>query len=213
MNLTHKVSYLLGFIIVLGFSLWLVVQINESDLLTLQQSDDTLPDAYARQVVFTQMNEEGRLKSRFYADELKHYKNGITTLEAPYGILYDNVNNTLNVGGVLTVNEDTHAKSGGQKPPWTIKADHGELRDNGNLLYLWGHVNIHQDKGKNNQATLFTTEALTYYPKTRIARTKEAVQITQSDGSTVTARGMNANLDTGEVDFLSQVRSRYEIQP
>ncbi|MCD6056095.1 MAG: hypothetical protein K0R12_1057 [Gammaproteobacteria bacterium] len=213
MTLTNKVSYLLGFIVMLGFSLWLVVQINESDLLTFQQSDNSLPDAYAHHVVFTQMNGQGRLKSRFYADELKHYNNGITTLEAPYGILYDNANNPLNMGGVLTANENTHLKSGEQKPPWTIKADQGELRDNGNLLYLWGHVKIHQEEGKNNQATLFITEALTYYPKTRIAKTKEAVQITQSDGSTVTARGMNANLESGEVDFLSQVRTRYEIQP
>lgn len=207
--MTTKLYYLFGLIMLSLFSIWLVIQVNQ-DGVVQQSLAPTVPNAYATQLTLTELDEQGHVKSRFYAVKATHYPNNVTDLDVPRAILYNTIdsriNNTLDVSGMLEITntQDT--------PPWTIHAKHGQIRDHGETLYLWGDVHVEQAKGPKNHATALTTSQLTYYPKTRQAYTKKVVHIKQSNGNTVDATGMKANLNSGDIIFLSDMRGRYEVQ-
>lgn len=217
MNWVRRLVYLIGFIVVAIFSLWLIVQVNEDGIDRVAANANS-PDLYVDGLVFTQMGDNGQLASRLYAKKAKHYTTDITLLKAPYAILYGNdshatdLTKTLSVGGSQSATSSKRQLKS-QQPPWMIKANHGRLTKSGTVLYLWGNVRIWQAKGQQNLSTVFTTPSLTYYPKTRLAQTKQPVSIDRGDGSKISAVGMKANLNTGQITFLSQTRGRYVLQP
>ncbi len=205
--------YLLGLILVGIFGIWLVVQVTQDDVIQRKLDPDT-PEAYATHLVLSELDNQGNVKSRYYADKAIRYPNNITDLTVPRAILYnttdDGVSDTLDIGGMLAVNGNSQTHH--TKPPWVINAEHGQLREGGDVLFLWGNVHISQAKSNTNLGTVLVTSELTYYPKTRLADTAKPVEIKQSNSNQVNAVGMKANLNTGEITFLSQMRGRYELQ-
>ncbi len=147
------------------------------------------PDAFINDVVYTELSPNGQTKTLFTSTKVTHYPNDTSDMANPSMVVYDA--------------KDMSA------PPWKITSRYGQMRDKNKVVYLWDHVKLHRDAGKNNQATTFTTSALTYYPKRHYAETDRPVTIVQSGGSKLTAIGMHANLQTGSVKFLSQARGMY----
>ena len=218
MSWVRRLIYLICFVLVIIFTLWLVVQVSEDNIHRIT-ADANLPDAYVNGLILTQMGDTGQVASRFYAKKAVHYATDVTLLDTPYAILYggnddaNNLTNTLSAGAEQPATTTSKKSTKKQQPPWMIKADHGRLTQSGTVLYLWDNVRIWQAKGQQNQSTVFTTTSLTYYPKTRLAKTKAPVNIDRGDGSKISAVGMKANLNTGEITFLSKTRGRYVLQP
>lgn len=192
------------------FSTWLFIQVSHDDL-TQQPFDPHSPDAYATKITLTEFDDQGHIKDHLYADNAFHYINDVTKFTKPKAILYKTddaeASNDVSVAGMMTMQAPS-----AQTPPWVISANNGKLYDNGNVLDLWGNVHVEQAKGKDNDATTLITSKLTYYPKSRTATTEEPVKIIQSNGNQIDAVGMDANLATGEITFLSDMRGRYQLQ-
>ncbi len=94
--------------------------------------------------------------------------------------------------------------------PWTMLADRGLIPDSGDTIELRGNVRLQRQStpgGRNNLAML-RTEALDFSARERTASTDAQVQL-QSNGHTLHAKGLIADLEAGQVRLRSAVRGRF----
>jgi lipopolysaccharide export system protein LptC len=87
---------------------------------------------------------------------------------------------------------------------WKTTAKEGQMHLNGEQLNLSQQV-LSINKKKNTQ---IKTTAMTIYPNKEIAESNQTVTITNQQGFT-RAKGLKANLATGEIHLLSHVRGQY----
>ncbi|WP_411832778.1 LPS export ABC transporter periplasmic protein LptC [Pseudoxanthomonas mexicana] len=91
---------------------------------------------------------------------------------------------------------------------WRMRADTGWLSPKGDELRLRDDVRGDSPEGTERPTTL-RTGRLNVFPNTDLAVTDDVVTLTQP-GSILSGRGFEANLETKEYLFKSQVKSRYE---
>lgn len=183
-----RLSRLLLFILVmvlLFLSLFLYVSSSAS---FHRRSIDKTPDWYMKSASGFHTNVSGVLDGSLQGQTLTHYlKSNTIHITAPFFVVFDNKN-----------------------IPWKIHANFGiGYQTEPEKLKLWGKVDVLQLAGTGSQQTHLTTSELWYYPKTKLAHTDQAVIVTQNDGSTVHAIGMDADLKTGKLHFLSHTEIEY----
>lgn len=141
------------------------------------------PDAFATDAVLSSYTADGNLEYRLWAERMQHYPDDDSTeLTQPYSELYRE-----------------------QGPPWRIEADHGWLSSGGEEVRLRGDVEIHRAASPTNKPTDAYSDTLTLWPQRDYAATDDKITYVTTD-LRVDAVGMRAQLDTGELELLSQVR-------
>ena len=96
----------------------------------------------------------------------------------------------------------------GTETTWRLRADRGWVSADGELARLEGDVAGDSAPGQG-PATTFRTGRLELLPRQDLARTDDAVRLSQP-GIIQNAVGMEANLKTQQYRLLSKVRTRYE---
>jgi lipopolysaccharide export system protein LptC len=91
--------------------------------------------------------------------------------------------------------------------PWEIHAEYATSVHGGQEITLKKQVIIHQEAGEKTAESTLKTESITYYPKEKIAVTKDHVTYEQA-GNVMHSKGMKAYLDQKRV-LLSQARGSY----
>jgi lipopolysaccharide export system protein LptC len=149
------------------------------------------PDIYAEDVLFTQMQEDGSLHYRLYADTVAQFnREQLTRLVQP----------------------DLHLLNP-EQPPWDIAARHGYIRKrpgpDGTLeevVYLREAVEMEQSHPRNGQIVL-RSESLYIYPNRQFAETDQDVMIDTAVGRTQAA-GLTADMQTGLLNLSSNSSQR-----
>ena len=95
------------------------------------------------------------------------------------------------------------------QPDWDIHALQATSLYGGREITFNKNVVVHQGKDNHTQESTFKTEAITYFPKDKMATTLLDVTY-ESPGNSVQATGMKAYLAEKRVQLLSQARGTYE---
>lgn len=95
------------------------------------------------------------------------------------------------------------------QPNWEINAEFATALYGGREITFNKQVRIHQNKGLHNEESTFTTELITYYPKTKLALTSKEILFEQP-GNRVQSKGMRANLEKKHIQLLGQTRGMYD---
>ncbi len=169
---------------------WLVREINTRPTV-VDPSQDRHPDAFAEQVIATNLDEKGNIHNRLITPRIVHYaRHDSAVVTQPHIILYGDDRN---------------------KQPWHITSVHGRTMNGLDTIYLWDHVKIHEPQGQDNKNLTVTTSRLTIYPDKNYAETKQPVHFTEP-GVTVDSVGMKAYLKEKRVELLSQARGVYDAK-
>lgn len=156
---------------------------HKMDLETLA----TFPDALVTDLAVNQFNEEGRLVQQLKAPRMRHIpKNNRHIFQSPDILL-----------------------SHGKQPDWHITAHTATALDNGKRIVFKKEVLMHQPAGAHNEPSTVRTEALTYYPKQKLALSATRVYFEQP-GTRMQAKGMRANLADKHLQLLSKTHVTYE---
>ena len=95
------------------------------------------------------------------------------------------------------------------QPAWEIHAQQATALHGGQQITFNKNVVVHQDKDEHTQESTLKTEAITYFPKDKRAKTLLDVTYERT-GNIVQATGMEAYLAEKRVKLLSQARGTYE---
>lgn len=95
------------------------------------------------------------------------------------------------------------------QPAWEINSEQATALYGGQKITFNKQVRIHQNKGDHTEESTFTTEQITYYPKTKLALTSKDVLLVQP-GNRVQSKGMRANLEKKHIQLLGQTRAIYD---
>ncbi len=95
--------------------------------------------------------------------------------------------------------------------PWYIHADSGKSLHGEKVVHLYDHVKLYQPPTPSSPTTTITTQRLTIYPQSALAKTQAPVTIKRPH-SIVKGHGMQANLRTGLFKSLAHTRGVYVIQ-
>lgn len=147
------------------------------------------PDAIITGVRVVKYGEDGLLSHRVYAPKMQHYANHNTSVfTRPVMVVYKR-----------------------PQAPWTIKAKHAKAVDGDKRIDLSEHVVLHQTQSPHNIESTITTEALSYFPRSKEATTALPIQF-KRPGMIVNSVGMKANIEQEHITLLSEARGRYEPQ-
>lgn len=151
-----------------------------------KQSNNSF-DSYMINVSYTEYNTLGQIHNHLFAPTMWHYpKKDSTFIEQPQFLLYTT-----------------------QRIPWYMSANYGESINNNKLIHLWSHVKLHQPQMPNNPETTIKTQAMTFYSKTSLAKSKEPITIIRP-GSIIHGKGVRADLNHGKYMLLSHTNGIYE---
>jgi lipopolysaccharide export system protein LptC len=172
------------FFLALGASFWLMHQ-SFLSLDKVGMSRSTTPDAFMTDADYISFNPQGQWSSRLHAARITHYPERDTSiLEVP---------KMISRSSPLT---------------WIITANKGIARNGLKIIDLVDQVQIDRIHAQKGKTLTLNTTTLTAYPEQKLARTDRPVTIVQPD-STVHATGLTADLNTGDIHLLSQVRGIY----
>ncbi|NOQ34437.1 MAG: LPS export ABC transporter periplasmic protein LptC [Methylococcaceae bacterium] len=125
-------------LVLAGFSWWAVeiFQLPDEDESKSSELPKHSPDYFSKGYLKKEMDEQGLVKSKLFAEEMLHYSDdGVTHMTKPEMTFY---------------NADT--------PPWIIKSESGTLSVDGKDLLLNGQVFVNRNKAENvKQLTIETT--------------------------------------------------------
>ncbi|MDQ7091211.1 MAG: LPS export ABC transporter periplasmic protein LptC [Methylococcales bacterium] len=188
--LQNSRTYVLAFILA-GLSWWLVEAFQLSDdpkNKKVSLSTDS-PDYFSKGYLKKEMDEQGRLKSKLFAEEMFHYSDdGVTHMVKPVMSLY---------------NEDS--------PPWVIKSDTGILSVDGKDLWLNGHVFIHREKAEGVKELGIETRNLRVKPEENYAEGDEWAKLTSPPQWTEGVGIQMVFKKPISLKLLANVKSHYEI--
>ena len=177
----------MGVLLILSISLssWSILIGKKSKSLAPTNSS-TEPDAYMEDVVATILNKEGNPSMKIETPKMVHYaENDVTNISQPHITVYR------------------------QSPePWYINSNFAKASDGVEEILFWDNVVIHHAQDIDNPTTTMTTTTLTVFPNQQLAKTAEAITVTQPN-ATLHAIGMLANMNDGTVKLLSHARGEY----
>ncbi|MDR1056999.1 MAG: LPS export ABC transporter periplasmic protein LptC [Coxiellaceae bacterium] len=151
---------------------------------TVPTYDDSAnnPDFFMTRVIYTKFNHDGEIRNTVITNKMIHFTtNNVGLFEKPQITLYNST-----------------------EEPCNIIANQGRSDKGKEKIYLWDNVKITQKVGPNNPDLNVITTALTFYPETKLAETKESVTIIQNDDITE-AVGAEANFKTESIKLWSKV--------
>lgn len=172
-------------IIALSLSAWsiLLSHSNNRGSLTTNPRE---ADSYMQDVVATIFNNEGKRSLTMTTPKMTHYPEGDTTQ-------------------ILTPAVTVYRQS---PMPWYINSDSAKAIHGIDEILFSNNVNIRHPADIENPTTSMTTNMLTIFPSKQVASTDQPVVFTQPD-TVIHATGMQANLDDGTIELLSQAKGEY----
>ena len=146
------------------------------------------PDAWMESVDATFIGQDGHLLMKVHAPTAKHYADKDTTfLTTPEFLLYRNSAN-----------------------PWRILAGKATAMHGIRQIRLSESVTLHHPGDNTQPATWVSTDKVTIHPNERTAETSEMVTLRQPHLS-VRGRGLQADLNTGDIKLLAETRGEYAL--
>jgi lipopolysaccharide export system protein LptC len=144
------------------------------------------PDFIVERFTATSHDKAGRPESRLTAIRMTHYPDDETTeLEEPRLVQFRE-----------------------QGPPVRISAERGTVTKDGEEVRLYGNVLVVRDGTKGRPELQMETTYLQVFPKQDIARTPEAVVITEG-ASRLTGVGMDYNTKTRQLELKARVNGTF----
>jgi LPS export ABC transporter protein LptC len=120
------------------------------------------PDIFMTRIIYTKFNHDNEIGNKVITNKIIHFTtNNVCLFEKHQITLYNST-------------EEPHNRIVNQR-----RSDKGKEK-----IYLWDNVKITQKVGPNNPDLNVTTTALTFYPETKLAETKESETIMQNDDIT-----------------------------
>lgn len=170
---------------IFGFAVW-------TTLLSYRPHDDkvvktaTLPDGYMEGVTALILDKQGKPSMKIITPKMVHYAEGDTShLTSPHLTLY--------------------RKS---PQPWYISSKFAKASDGAENVDFWDDVHIHHAADINSPSTVIQTTKLTVHPNKKTAETVDLITMTQPN-IVVKATGMFADMNTGDIQLLSEARGEY----
>ncbi len=184
--MTYKNLFLsLLMIIVVGVATWTTFLFYPSQNITLIPTV-TSPDAYMEEVTATIMDIYGKPSMKIVTPKMLHFADNDTTeLTSPELTLYRKAS-----------------------APWYITAKFAEATQGIDQVDFWDDVTIHRPAHQHQPATLIKTTTLVVYPNKKMAETKDNITLIQPN-LVVKAKGMQADMNTGDIRLLSQTQGEY----
>lgn len=147
------------------------------------------PDAFAININYMQMDQNGNLHNKFFATQLSHFQyNNSANFQKP-------------IITIVTPN----------KTDWVITAKRGNSKHGSEKIDLVGNVKFYQAAGLDNQETTISTEHAVFFMEQKLIKTDKHVVITQP-GLIAESDGADANLATSFISLLSNVNETYAPQ-
>ena len=144
------------------------------------------PDFIVERFTATNLDKAGRPESRLSARRMTHYPDDETTeLEEPRLVQFRE-----------------------QGPPVRISAERGTVTKDGEEVRLYGNVLVVREGTKGRPELQMETTFLQVLPKQDIARTPEAVVITEG-ASRLTGVGMDYNTKTRQLELKARVNGTF----
>lgn len=188
-QLQFKTLINLTLIALLLFSIWLAYESLSNLGADKGANRPDTPDSFMDEMHFTRFDQQGAIENSFYAPRMEHYpQKNVSKLDNP----------RLNARGDNNIS-------------WIITADHGTATQGGDEVFLEKNVMIKRIEDKTGKTALLTTSALTSYPKRKYLETNQLVTLSEL-GSMITAIGFTADLNSGDITFLSDTHTTY-VQP
>lgn len=180
-------SYLMTFPILLaiGLSTWSFMTLTQNKPAAVPLNPNE-GDVFMENVVATIMNKEGMPALKLESPKMVHHaENDTIFIDTPH----------------VTVYRDS-------PQPWYIDAHFAKTIKGAEEITFWENVIIHHLADVNNPNTTLFTHSLTIVPDKKIARTEEAILITQP-AFTIHSVGMTANLNEGTIKLISNTSEDY----
>lgn len=100
------------------------------------------------------------------------------------------------------------------QPPWEIKAQEAEAKNEMKEIFFRHNVLIHQAASlkKNTEESSLKMETLSYYPDKHLALSEDAIHFEQP-GRLVLSKGMRAYLAEKKIQLLSHMQAIYFPEP
>ena len=145
-----------------------------------------LPDAFMEDVVALVFDLQGKPKMKIVAPKMVHFaKKDTTQLTTPQLTLYR------------------------KSPiPWYITSKYAEATEGADHVNFWEDVMVQHAADQHNPATVIKTSTLTVLPNAETAETNEAITMIQPN-IVIKGVGMRADMNSGDIQLLSQTRGEY----
>jgi lipopolysaccharide export system protein LptC len=184
----NRWSTIVVLLLLVGITSWLLIRLDKDNRITKAIGRHE-PDSYMENFTRTEMDENGRLKSRLQANYMVHFSDDDSTeLVRPRLEIYS-----------------------GDTKPWQITAERGWVNANHEVILLYGEVYLWRNNSKEERELEMITTDLRVLPKTEYAETDNATTII-TPLSITNAIGMRLDLGTDRLELLSRVRSRHEVK-
>ena len=146
-------------------------------------------DYYLRDATIRQFDSQGQLHQELRSPQLEHYPSpGELKALTPDIVLFRNES----------------------RDEILINAEHGRMQDSSEQVTLSGTVSV-LSSSANSTPLRLEAQTLTLTPSQQLIETDTAVTLFSQDGET-RANGMKANLNTRQVELMSDVEGRYETK-
>lgn len=183
--MTFRKTLLLLLMITFGFAIWTTLLSYHPQLLASMQHI-SLPDGYMEDVRAVIMDKQGKPKLKISSPRMVHYiDNDTTNLASPHVTIYRN-----------------------SPLPWLVTAKNGKASQGIDKVDFWNNVVIHHPADESHPTTVIKTEQLTVHTNEQTAETKALITLIQPN-LTMTAIGMFADMNNGNITLLSQARGDY----
>ncbi|QKT02910.1 LPS export ABC transporter periplasmic protein LptC [Ectothiorhodospiraceae bacterium 2226] len=96
--------------------------------------------------------------------------------------------------------------------PWHLRAERGWVLEDEDRVYLHGRVTLHRAAFDQEPAVDLETHEVVLQPRARLAATDEALDMRRGE-ERVQAVGMRADLESGRLELLHEVRGVYHAAP
>ncbi len=170
----------------LAVSTWLRYRLEQDNLPEATPAQQE-PDAYMEAFTRTDMDEQGRVKSRLQAKRMLHFAvDGATRLSEPTMQLHE---------------EDQRAR------PWHARSDYAWVSGEQDVVLMYGHVRIWRNDAQGQRELEVRSEDLRVLPGLRYAET-DTTAIIVTPQRVTRGVGMRANLATSQLDLLNDVHTR-----
>lgn len=187
MSKLHYLTALLFIILLAIASTWVFESIKKKPVL----NDEILrhdPDYFLENFTATTTDIKGKLAYKVTGIHLEHYPddNSMKLKQAVFSFYED------------------------ERISWTVRANEALIFQENQKIYLSGNVIMDQfpNKEEKTRPVKLRTEQLFVDAKKKIANTKSKIKFTQGTDR-IQGIGMNADMNTNKIEFMSQTRSRY----
>jgi lipopolysaccharide export system protein LptC len=177
----------IAFAALAGLSFWLLREVEQ--VAPESQVASTVPDYYLHDMIRTVMDEEGATKYVLRASRVRHFAaDDSTELESPKMEVYNGEAGAF---------------------PWQVSAERGWVGRGGDVIMLYGHVEIWRLDASGEREIEVVTTGLRVLPADRYAESETPATIS-TPRSVTRSIGMRANLAHNRLELPNRVRSRYE---